>query len=63
MPRKSPEKLVKVTFNLRDGDMERLRELHPHLPCSEVIRQLVARHIAAAEVKTTPLTEQLDLPI
>ncbi len=61
MPRKSPYKLIKVTINMREGDMDRLRELHPRTSAGEVIRLLVAKHIANSEVPVSPM--QLDLPI
>jgi len=62
MPRKSPYALIKVTLNLREGDMERLRELHPHTAAGEVIRLLVRRHIDAASVITVP-DDQIELPL
>lgn len=38
-------RLQKHTLNLREGDFERLAELHPDLKPAFVIRTLVASHV------------------
>ena len=49
MPRKVPHALQKVTLNIRDGDFAKLRELHPDLPVSEVIREILHGYIMKVE--------------
>jgi hypothetical protein len=49
MPRKVPYPLQKVTLNIHHGDFSRLRELHPDLPVSEVVREIVHGYIMKVE--------------
>lgn len=49
--------LHKVTLNLRAGDPERLREIHPELSYGAVIRQLVADYIERKEREAARETE------
>jgi len=49
MPAKSTEPLTRHLVRLYEGDFARLRELHPGLDSTTVIRTLVRRHIEAAE--------------
>jgi hypothetical protein len=51
MRRKEDYPLEKVTLNLRDGDFDRLRELHGRLGAGKVIRGLVMGHIKRVEEK------------
>ncbi len=55
-------KLQKVTLNLREGDMERLRELHPELPgAGFVIRELVKKHVDRLERERAEGVEDVKL--
>jgi hypothetical protein len=39
------EELQKHTLNLRAGDMDRLRDLFPDIPPSNMIRTIVSRYV------------------
>ena len=54
-----PKPLHKHTLLLYEGDFESLRDLHPEVSPSEIIRTLIANHIARVQ-KETP-TPQLSL--
>jgi len=47
--RKSPIPLEKVTANLFKGDLARLTELHPELPPTQVLREIVRKYITDIE--------------
>ncbi len=49
MRRKEDFPLQKVTLVLYDGDFARLRDLHPRLGASKVVRTLVRKHIQEVE--------------
>lgn len=51
--------LEKVTVNLFRGDLARLREMHPELPPSEVLRIILRKHLTELEVHTP--TKKVDL--
>ncbi len=55
MRRKEDFPLQKVTLVLYDGDFARLRELHPRLGASKVVRTLVRKHIREIEDRSRPL--------
>ena len=60
MPRKVPHPLQKITLNIRHGDFAKLRELHPDLPVSEVIREILHGYIAKVEVTTKIKVEHME---
>lgn len=45
------KKLKMVSMKLREGQMERLRELHPRAGASEVVRLLIDRYLNEMERK------------
>lgn len=45
MKRKQPFELQKVTINIRKGDFDRLRELHPNLGSGPVIARLIIGYL------------------
>jgi hypothetical protein len=45
MARQADPDLAKHTLNLRLGDMDKLRELHPSQPPSTVVRTLVSKYV------------------
>ncbi len=51
MRRKEDLPLQKVTLVLYDGDFARLRDLHPRLGASKVVRMLVRKHIQEIEYR------------
>ncbi len=53
MRRKEDFPLQKVTLVLYDGDFARLRDLHPRLGASKVVRMLVRKYIREIENKAT----------
>ena len=44
-------KLTKHTFKLGEGQVEKLAELHPGLPVSEVLRRIIAAYILKVEAQ------------
>lgn len=52
MPKgKRGERLTRHHINLHQGDIDRLNEYYPSLGASEVIRQLVRKHLAALDAR------------
>lgn len=51
MKRKAPYELEKQSVNLRVGDWEKLRVLHPRLGAGRVIRELVIAHVDRVEIQ------------
>lgn len=49
MRRKENHPIEKITINLYKGDFEKLRDLHPQLGSSKVIRDMVHVHIQKVE--------------
>jgi hypothetical protein len=45
MARPANHDLNKHTLNLRAGDMDKLRELHPTQPPSTIVRTLVSKYV------------------
>ncbi len=56
MRRKEDFPLEKVTLALYNGDFARLRDLHPRLGASKVVRTLVRKHIREIEDKANKET-------
>lgn len=46
------EKLQKHTFFFFEGDVAKLADLYPHLPVSQIIRNLIRTHILNVEKAT-----------
>lgn len=51
MKRKADYALKKQSINLRDGDWEKLQDMHPRLGASRVIRELVIAHVDRVQLK------------
>ena len=53
------EELVKHSINLKPGQMERLKELHPEVGASMVIRILIDKYLSKFDTddKPTPIIE------
>jgi hypothetical protein len=51
MPPVKNHDLQKHTLNLRRGDVDRIRELHPNIESAVVIRRLISNYVD--EFKTT----------
>jgi len=43
------EELQKHTLNLRAGDMDRLRDLFPDIPPSNMVRTIISRYVDELE--------------
>lgn len=43
--------LEKHTLRLREGDVDRLRDLYPDVPANKIIRRIVSNHVDKIEPK------------
>ena len=57
------EGLQKVTLNLFDGDMERLRSFYPDVGASAVIRRIVRRYIEQVEATGGSIDAKVEIKI
>ena len=53
--------LHKHTLNLRAGDMEKIKDFHPDLPASQVIRMLVSRYVDQVEGGETKVEVEINI--
>ena len=51
MRKKETYDLQKVTLNLREGDWDRLRDLHTPQSASKIVRDLVIGHLTRVEAE------------
>lgn len=62
MKRKADYPIKKHSLNLRDGDWERLQEMHPRLGAGRVIRELVIAHVDRVALKLGEIETEGALP-
>ena len=55
------EALQKHTFNLRAGDVDRLRDFFPDIPPSNLIRTILSRYVDELEGSNTKPDVKVDL--
>lgn len=60
MPPVKNHDLQKHTLNLRRGDVDRIREIHPNLDSAVVIRQLVSKYVDDYKTSTPLPKVQVD---
>lgn len=53
--------LQKHTLNLRAGDMEKIRDFHPDLHASQVVRMLISRYVDQIEGGETNVSVEIEL--
>lgn len=55
------EELQKHTLNLRAGDMDKLRDLFPDIPPSNMIRTIISRYVDDLEGQRVPTSVEVSL--
>lgn len=61
--RNEDDDLQKVTLNLFNGDMEKLRSFYPDVGASAVIRRIVRRYIEQIEVNGGSIDAKVEIKI